>query len=147
MHGLWVLERRGALDDATLAAATKDDSLGVRVHAQRVLAEREKWNADERALALAGLKDSSADVRRAAADALGRHPAAENIRPLLDLRVAVPADDTHLLYVVRMALRDQLNNAAAWDARPAEGSGRSATPARSPTWPPASTRRSPPPTC
>ena len=36
-------------------------------------------------------------MRRAAADALGRHPAAENIRPLLDLRHAVPGDDTHLL--------------------------------------------------
>ena len=48
MHGLWVLERCGALDDATLTAATTDDSLGVRVHAQRVLSEREKWNAGER---------------------------------------------------------------------------------------------------
>ena len=118
MHGLWVLERCGALDDATLAAATKDDSLGVRVHAQRVLSEREKWGDGERALVLAGLKDASADVRRAAAEALGRHPAPENVRPLLELRYAVPADDTHLLYVVRMALRDQLIPASAWDALP-----------------------------
>ncbi len=118
MHGLWVLERCGALDDATLTAATTDDSLGVRVHAQRVLSEREKWNAGERALALAGLKDSSADVRRAAAEALGRHPSPDNIRPLLDLRYAVPAADTHLLYVVRLALRDQLLAGAAWDALP-----------------------------
>ncbi len=118
MHGLWVLERCGALDDATLAAAAKDDSLGVRVHAQRVLSEREKWNADERAQALAGLKDSSADVRRAATDALGQHPSPDNIRPLLDLRYSVAPEDTHLLYVVRMALRNQLNNAAAWDAGP-----------------------------
>jgi putative heme-binding domain-containing protein len=126
MHGLWVLERCGVLDAATLAAATKDDSLGVRVHAQRVLSEREKWNADERGLALAGLKDASSDVRRAAADALGRHPAPDDLRPLLDLRAAVPADDTHLLYVVRMALRDQFLKASAWDGLPKDLSERDA---------------------
>ena len=54
-------------------------------------------------------------MQRAAADALGRHPDPENIRPLLDLRQQVPADDTHLLHVVRMALRDQLRAAAHWD--------------------------------
>ncbi len=50
----------------------------------------------------------------------GRHPAAENIRPLLDLRHAVPDDDTHLLHVVRMALRDQLRPAASWAKLPTE---------------------------
>ena len=40
MHGLWVLDRLGALDDATLTAAAKEKEFGVRVHAQRVLAER-----------------------------------------------------------------------------------------------------------
>src|SRR5437764_9317441 len=39
-HALWVLERLGALDDATLEDALKDDSLDVRVHALRILAER-----------------------------------------------------------------------------------------------------------
>ena len=34
-----------ALDDATLTAAAKDKEFGVRVHAQRVLAERAKWTA------------------------------------------------------------------------------------------------------
>ena len=82
MHGLWVLERCGALDDATLTAATTDDSLGVRVHAQRVLSEREKWNAGERALALAGpeglLRGRAAGGRRSARPAplAGQHTAA-----------------------------------------------------------------------
>src|SRR5581483_4216842 len=34
--------------------------------------------------------------------------------PLLNLRRTVPADDTHLLYVVRMALRNQLLPAETW---------------------------------
>ena len=70
----------GALDDATLTAATKDDSLGVRVHAQRVLSEREKWTADEPALALAraeGFRRGRAVGRPPTPS--GRHPAAENI--------------------------------------------------------------------
>ncbi|HEX8200226.1 MAG TPA: dehydrogenase, partial [Isosphaeraceae bacterium] len=119
MHGLWVLDRRGALDDATLRAGAGDGAEGVRVHAMRVLAERPNWTSPLRALALAGLNDPSLQVRRAAADALGRHPAPEDVRPLLDLRHAVAQDDTHLLHVVRMALRDQLLPAGAWAHLPA----------------------------
>jgi putative heme-binding domain-containing protein len=119
-HGLWVLERCGALPDDVLTAATKDAERTVRVHAQRVLSERARLTGEQQALAVAGLKDTDANVQRAAADALGRHPARENVRPLLDLRRAVPAEDTHLLHVVRMALRDQLRPAAAWGRLPEE---------------------------
>ncbi|MGH7224787.1 MAG: PVC-type heme-binding CxxCH protein, partial [Gemmataceae bacterium] len=81
----------------------------MRVHVQRILSERPKLTPAQHDLALAALKDADANVQRAAADALGRHPNAEkNLRPLLALRHAVPKDDTHLLHVVRMSLRDQL---------------------------------------
>ena len=102
-------------------AAAAIPHVGVRVHARHILAVRPTWTPEEHALALAGLKDEDANVRRAAADALGLHPATENIRPLLDLRHAVPADDTHLLHVVRMALRDQLLSTTAYDHLPREG--------------------------
>ncbi|MBX6315164.1 MAG: HEAT repeat domain-containing protein, partial [Isosphaeraceae bacterium] len=115
MHGLWVLERRKALDDATLAAGTRDPEPGVRVHALRILAERADLAPADRSLVLAGLKDDDAFVQRAAAEALGRHPSSDNLRPLLDLRHAVPAEDTHLRHVVRMALRDQLRPDSAWE--------------------------------
>jgi putative heme-binding domain-containing protein len=117
-HGLWVLERTGHPDAALLAAAAKHVSRLVRVHAQRVLAERPRWDMAEREVVLAGLKDGDADVRRAAADALGRHPQADNVRPLLELRHAVASDDTHLLHVVRLALRDQLLDPSAWSKLP-----------------------------
>ena len=35
-------------------------------------------------------------------------PRRPNIRPLLALRQSTPADDTHLIHVARIALRDQL---------------------------------------
>src|SRR5205814_223362 len=61
----------------------------VRVHVMRILSETDSWSASHRSLALAGLRDTDAFVQRAAADALGRHPALENVRPLLDLRLQV----------------------------------------------------------
>jgi putative heme-binding domain-containing protein len=54
-------------------------------------------------------------VRRSAVEVLGRHPAWSAVRPLLDLRAAVPAEDTHLLYTVRVALRDHLRDPAIFD--------------------------------
>jgi putative heme-binding domain-containing protein len=115
-HGLWVLERLGALDAGMLTKALTDGAAPVRVHAQRVLAERKELSDRERQAAIAGLTDADADVRRCAAEVLGRHPHADNLRPLLELRHAVPAADTHLLHVVRMALRDQFRPAPGWSA-------------------------------
>jgi putative heme-binding domain-containing protein len=114
MQGLWVLERLGALDDPHLNAAADDKEAGVRVHAMRLLAERTNWNAEQRQHVVSRLSDTDPTVQRTAADALARHPAADNLRPLLDLRHKVAADDTHLLHTVRMALRDQLRIADNW---------------------------------
>jgi putative heme-binding domain-containing protein len=114
-HGLWVLERRGKLDEKVLSAACADEDRGVRVHAQRVLSERKNLSDQERELVLAGLKDKDAFVQRCAADALGRHPKPENINALMALRAAAPKDDTHLIHTVRMALRDTLLLPETWD--------------------------------
>jgi putative heme-binding domain-containing protein len=113
-HALWVLERQGKAGLATLDTAAADTDPLVRVHAMRVLSERKELPKEERALALTGLKDRDAFVQRAAAEALGQHPRADNLRPLLDLKHAVPAADTHLLHMTRMALRNQLKPAATW---------------------------------
>jgi putative heme-binding domain-containing protein len=121
VHALWVLERLGKLTREVLAASAADPRASVRVHAARVVANRPAWSAAEFKLTRTGLKDPDANVRRAAADALGLHPDPANVRPLLDLRHAVPADDTHLLHVVRMALRDQLRPPSAYDRLPREG--------------------------
>ncbi len=118
VHGMWVLHRLGVLDARTLLALGKDKESAVRVHAQHVLAERADLSREQHQLALAGLTDADPNVQRAAADALGRHPSPANIRPLLDLRHCVPEVDTHLMHVVRMALRDQLRPAEAWKAIP-----------------------------
>ena len=116
MHGLWVLERQQRLDDSTLGAAARGPEPGVRGHAMRVLAERPQFSDHLQQIVVDHLKDSDPLVRRNAADALGRHPAISNIRPLLELLYDVPPDDTHLMHVTRMALRDQFRPARAWEA-------------------------------
>jgi putative heme-binding domain-containing protein len=114
VHGLWVLERLGALDDGVLAYAAEDDQPEIRVHAMRVLSERKKVTEKQRGLILADMKDKDAFVQRCAADALGRHAAPDNLGPLLELRREVPVKDTHLLHTVRMAIRDTLRLPETW---------------------------------
>ena len=113
-HGIWVLERRGTLDPAVLARAAADADPAVRVHAMRVATERSDMAKAVRELVLGGLKDADGFVRRAAAEALGRHPSPDNLRPLLDALHAAPAADTHLIHASRIALRDQLLPASTW---------------------------------
>lgn len=133
-HGLWLAERRtpGGLSDETVERLAADPSRLVRVHLLKALAERENWADSGSTLDVAGLmrsklSDDDAFVRRAAADALGRHPQVESIEPLLALWASAPADDTHLIHVVRMALRDHLlspgmyeNATPLLDGRPAD---------------------------
>src|SRR5581483_2709910 len=106
-HGLWVLERHGALDEATVRKLASDPDRLVRVHLMKALCERPSWTFESE-LVREKLKDADPYVQRAAAEGLGLHPAKENIRPLIDLWSAAPKDDTHLIHMARMTLRDQL---------------------------------------
>jgi hypothetical protein len=116
-HLLWALQRLDAIDEGTIRAAASDRDRTVRVHAMRALAERGRLvranladvkTTPFRELAISDLKDSDALVQRCAAEALGERPQFENIAPLIALRQRVAPADTHLLYVVRKAIRDQL---------------------------------------
>lgn len=108
-HALWLLHRMGGLEKGMLAEAARDPDRLVRVHVMRILADMKDWDEGAtRELAVAGLRDGDGLVQRCAAEALANHPAFSNIVPLTDLVRRVPAEDTHLLYVARKALRDQL---------------------------------------
>ncbi len=116
LHALWVLHRLNTLDARSLAQAVSDRDAKVRTHAMQVLAETGKWTDEQRRLALNGLADSDAHVRRAAADALAQHPAVDNVKPLMTARQRVDKADNHLLHTVRMALRNQLKVERAFAA-------------------------------
>jgi putative heme-binding domain-containing protein len=115
VHAMWVLNRMGQLDEASLlACATLGTDPEIRVHGLKVFRERPELSDAMRVHALGELKSRDAFVRRAAAEALGGHPAIGDIKPLLALRQTTAADDTHLLHVVRMALRDHFKAPETW---------------------------------
>ncbi len=129
---LWLLDRIGSsrLNAFLSEALTAKEPL-LRVHAARLVQhELEEiklslaQSADpalqqqrdlvvarrvELATAILGrLTDSDALVRRCAANALSAAPSPENLRPLMDAEAKADSADTHLVYVLRQALRDQL---------------------------------------
>ncbi|HEY0457326.1 MAG TPA: PVC-type heme-binding CxxCH protein, partial [Verrucomicrobiae bacterium] len=108
-YGLWVLHRLGVATEADYAPLTHDPSPLVRIHAVNAAAELPSQHRPPAALVLNALADNDAFVRRAAAFGAGQVQDGASIPALLKLRREVPSDDTHLLYVARMALR----NAAA----------------------------------
>ncbi len=114
VHGLWVLHRLKALTPRMLSNAARDPDRTVRTHAMRVLSETAEWSPVLRELAVAGLRDADAFVQRAAADAFVTHVRPAHIVPLLEARRRVPPDDPALLHTVRMALRNQLQSAGAF---------------------------------
>ena len=116
VHALWALERLGKLDDDTLARASSALEKEVRVHAQRILTEKPTWSPKYAAIAKLGLEDSEPVVRRVAVEALAAHPAAAQIQPIVLLQRKVAANDTHLEYAARLALRDQLRLPEAWES-------------------------------
>jgi putative heme-binding domain-containing protein len=106
VHGLWILYRLGAMDSAARKVAATDPSPLIREHSMRILGEMPSWEAGDRQLVLDGLGDADPLVRRTAAEALGRHPQFENVRPLLDL-MDRSDNDVFINHVTKIALRDQ----------------------------------------
>jgi putative heme-binding domain-containing protein len=122
IHGLWVLQRLGALAPDILAKAIRDPEEAVRVHAIRILGESTepvlehfRNNTHRPDLALLGQSDPSPRVRRAMAETLGRHPSVHNIHALLIETFKAESADSHLKQTVKIALRDQLLSSEAWD--------------------------------
>jgi len=112
IHAMWALERIGRLNAAQIDKLAGSDDPGVRVHLMKLLAERPD---DASTHTQRATSDADAFVRRAAADAIARHPNTENIPLLAKLWADTPAEDTHLTHVTRMALRDQLLPEGAYD--------------------------------
>ncbi|MCH8828459.1 MAG: HEAT repeat domain-containing protein, partial [Planctomycetes bacterium] len=113
VHALWALHRLGRLKQDLLIASAEDESALVRIHAMRILSESLLWNRRFRQLAVKRLSDPDDVVRRAAADALGRHADAAAVRPLLNALHKVAQPDAHLRQTIRIALKAQLQQPGA----------------------------------
>jgi hypothetical protein len=107
-HALWVLHRRGEIGEQDITIAAKDADARVRVHAMRLLSETAEWSANLSAATVSALADTSPLVRRAAADAIGQHPDAAYVDPLLRTLEETVEKDVHLRHALRIALRNQM---------------------------------------
>jgi putative heme-binding domain-containing protein len=107
-HALWALHRSHSVPADLLEVALGSPDVTDRVHALRVMGEREVWGDAHHRAAAAALADPDSLVRRAAADAMAQNPETVNVRPLLAARAAVDPADTHLLHALRVSLRAQL---------------------------------------
>ncbi|PQO40464.1 hypothetical protein DTL21_00560 [Bremerella cremea] len=109
-HGLWVVERLDGIEPVELEHLSIHEEAIVRVHTMRALAERPEWNELEFRIVREALSDEDAFVVRTAADALGRHPDVRNVSPLIAAWNKALPEDTHLVYTIRLALREHFRS-------------------------------------
>jgi putative heme-binding domain-containing protein len=109
VHALRIVTERGLRTAAQRDNQARPASLPLPAGEGRGEGERQLVpSAPLLAATRTALADPSAHVQRAAADALAANPHPDNLAPLLALQKRVPAEDTHLIHVVRLALREQL---------------------------------------
>lgn len=106
-YALWALHRLKSLTPADLRNASQSREVIVPIHVQRILGDLDDWSDEQRQLALAGLQDVPI-IRRAAAEALGKHPDVSQISHLIKAYYAAPVADVHLQHACKIALRNSL---------------------------------------
>lgn len=112
---LWCLQRLGGLKTETLTNCYLKGADRTRIHVVRICSEVENTE-DVTLLIRSGLRDPAALVRRAAADAAGRHPRVELFKEVVNAMVTLQGKDVHLAHALRIALRNQLlhKDVAEW---------------------------------
>ena len=109
VHLAWAALRGGELRSAEFLKPVWRDGV-VRANWLRAIAEIPDWNQPLAEQVRNLLGDDDPQVRRIAAEALGRHPEPANIAPLAHLWSATTPDDTLLIHTVKIALRNQLRS-------------------------------------
>ncbi len=117
---LWMHEARGIFGEYDFyeKSFSNHRSPMVRIHFIRMLAERRTWSKSVTTVVRAALNDEDPFVRRAAVEALGRHPDAANVQPLAVMLITTDRDDVQLIHATKIALRNQLRSPAILDQLP-----------------------------
>ncbi len=113
-HREWVLDSPMTRRDQSRKRPSSDKPL-VAAHMERVDTACEEWQRErgepnEVKRADRELAKLDPQVARAVVDRMAAVPEAANVKPLVELLKAVPADDTHLKFAARVALRNTLRN-------------------------------------
>lgn len=109
---LWLLWRNGQLDQSLIQRFATDAFAVVRIHLVKALAEIPNWSDTQSTIVRNATRDIDPFVRRAAAEALGRHPDSANVQLLVQLWKMTKSDDVQLIHAAKIALRNQLRSAA-----------------------------------
>lgn len=110
-HALWVVQRLAGIDESRARSLAEDKSRLVRTHLAQAMGETTSWQAWHYEIVRSALDDADPFVRRAAAEALGKHPAAENVPVLVRALSKVDQEDAQLRHALRISLRNQLRDA------------------------------------
>ncbi|MEZ6126352.1 MAG: c-type cytochrome [Planctomycetaceae bacterium] len=105
---LWAAMRLNVLEAATLTRFFRQGNLRTRIHVQRIASEQTA-SPEIDALIRLGLRDPEGLVRRAAADAAGRHASIDLMKEVINATAVCSDDDVHLKHNLKIALRHQLN--------------------------------------
>ncbi len=108
-HAYWAIYRLGGFDEGGEINGLQDPHPLPRVAALSILAER-PFKEGHSGFFITALQDPDALVRRTAADAMGRKHHATQVQPLIAALRAADQADTHLVYKLRQALRDQVKD-------------------------------------
>jgi putative heme-binding domain-containing protein len=92
------------------------------LHAIKMVSIRQNWDDELRKQVVGQLSLKPVEgterrrwsIARAATEALSVHPHPDNIKPLLAFIPTIPAEDTHLKYAARLALRNSLQKVEDW---------------------------------
>lgn len=110
VQALWILTRLNALNDLVLNKALTTKNNTVRIHALRILGEKDKITNEQKELLVQALSDADPHIQRAAATVLGKFKDFQNIRLLLDVYAKTDTADTHLLYTALLSVRNNLKD-------------------------------------
>src|SRR5690606_10953901 len=98
IQALWILNRLKALPGAQLDEALRHRDPVIKVHALRILTERDTLSSLHHEVVVNAMTDPNPHVRRIAAGVLNKFTNAGNIGPLLDLYNKTDEHDSHLRY-------------------------------------------------
>lgn len=110
VHSLWVLQRLNALTDNQIKISATHTDPVVRVHAMRTIAEQKDTSAALYPVIVNALQDKDPHVRRAAVELIGRYVNMSSIETLIAFRKKVENEDSHMIYTIRLMLRNLLRH-------------------------------------
>ena len=111
----WALFQTGQLDADALPKIVNGADWQDTVQSMKILAEATpaQWTAKVKIAVQNGLTHREPFVCRAAAEALGLHPSADNIPHLIRAWETAPKEDVQLIHTIRIALRNQIRGSSA----------------------------------